>query len=149
MNNKGLYTSALGILILLLISANIFVFLGADNSSSGGSNIADEIMDVKTSWHKAAFLAESAVEQGYYDSVDATCVITTLNFDFDIVSDNFNGVVSCNASYSESDLDLTLSCNSDNVSYSNTFKVWKDVQLDATLGCTIIDKYANDERVYP
>ena len=146
MNSKGLYTSAIGILIILLISANIFVFLGADKSSSNGSNVADEIMDVKTTWHKAAFLAEQAVEKAYHDNTGIACDQNPSAFDFSIVSNTFNGLIKCDASYVKPN--LTLTCYNDNVNYVNTFKVSKGARLGSG-GCEVIDKYANDAQVYP
>ena len=153
MNNKGLYTSAIGILIVLLISANIFVFLGADKSSANGSNVADEIMDVKTSWHKAAFLAENIIENHYYQHAFDNCDnLPSNNVNFLEVEQKINGPVNCEVlTYVAENIEIKCYSQNNNVSYTKTYKVQKSIRnlvLVSPCKFEIWDDYA-DYKIYP
>ena len=140
MNSKGLYTSALGILIILLISANIFVFLGAEKSDLG-SSANEDILKVKKASARAELILDGAFEYSLYDGVgsspqcidnstDAT-ILSDLQNAVDELNDTYAGGITCTVeTYNPTATDdtITLMCDGGSVTYYR-----KDIKIDKRL----------------
>ncbi|MFH1239984.1 MAG: hypothetical protein V1672_02100 [Candidatus Diapherotrites archaeon] len=164
MNNKGLYTSAIGILIILLIAANIFVFLGSEKSNLGSSANGD-ILKVKKASARAELILDGAFEHSLYEGIGPSpaCINnstnTTIRLDLqdavEELNDTYAGGITCTVdTYNPTPTadTITLRCNGGSVTYYQ-----KDIEIDKRLEnlipgtpCTfgIKDYHANNTNVY-
>ena len=162
MNSNGLYTSALGILILLLISANIFVFLGSEKSELG-SSANEDILKVKKASARAELILDGAFENSLYDKVGAaplctdnstdTTILLDLRNAMDELNSTYGGGLNCNViNYDSTTKIIELECAGGAVTYYR-----KDIEIDKKLenltpgtSCSfgIKDYHTNNTNIY-